>query len=48
MPQNDLRYISKWGLPGPNSEFLQDHCTNRLVTYIPLERALNVVLGQAN
>jgi hypothetical protein len=33
MPKSDLRYVSKWGLPGPNSEFLEDRCTNRLEPY---------------
>ena len=30
MPKSDLRYVSKWGVPGPNSEFLTDRCTNRV------------------
>jgi hypothetical protein len=30
MPQSDLGHAILGGLPGPNSEFLQDRCTNRL------------------
>jgi hypothetical protein len=33
MTKSNLRYISKWGLPGPNSELLEDRCTNSLETY---------------
>jgi hypothetical protein len=30
MTKSNLRYISKWGPAGPNSEFLEDRCTNRV------------------
>jgi hypothetical protein len=33
MTKSNLRYVSKWGPAGPNSEFLQDRCTNCLETY---------------
>jgi hypothetical protein len=33
MPKINLRYVSKWGLLGPNSEFLQDRFINRVEPY---------------
>jgi hypothetical protein len=33
MPQSDLGHAILGGLPGPNSEFLHDRCTNRIETY---------------
>src|ERR1700761_642689 len=33
MPQSDLGHAILGGLPGPNSEFLQDRCTNRVEPY---------------
>jgi hypothetical protein len=33
MSQSNLGHAILGGLPGPNSEFLQDRCTNRFETY---------------
>ena len=33
MPQSDLGHAILGGLPGPNSEFLEDRCTNHLGPY---------------
>jgi hypothetical protein len=33
MPQSDLGHAILGGPPGPNSELLEDRCTNSLETY---------------
>jgi hypothetical protein len=39
MPQSDLGHAILGGPPGPNSELLEDRCTNSLETYT-IEKSL--------